>query len=484
MLSIEALESARPLAERFDQKRFIVTPRQDTPLELLVVHSRAGDDAMNGTSDTAADGVRVEIDSQQMALSAAAKDPIFETSAHDEVLDQVAGVCIPAVQGHIKFAKEVVAPAIDELVTCTTEAMASMTPSKLLGMEVEVQELPAPLTNSSFDTMVRKFEETPLNSPALTFNLPDQTGAELLEIMKTGSGSLDSDIEQFAATLGDGCLIAIWRDVFQIQQLPLEETRPKRFVDFLHDPECGLDNSLVIFLLARKLVENPLDGITMGLQAYETLMADYRDQAGAHLCRELNAFEEAEHNGAMVISYTTNRIVVNASIYRKWVESGGDNDVLFGNLLQATPYVMVADIDENAPQLSRAWQNHAALVATVECNKRFARTKEVLCSVFHKQMAEAAEEEQASGTSTEVICNKFDALLDDACEDDFECLYTLCLKLVCRSRFAKTEAERILGGIDRIKRKNPTLDIREAACISVLEYIAWWVANQMQVTAL
>lgn len=478
MLSIEALESALPLAERFDQKRFILTPRADTPLEMLVAHTRSAEEVVSTP-----DGVTVKIDTQQMSLSAAVKDPVFGDSSHDQVLDDVAAVCIPAVQGHINFAKTVVAPAVDELVTRTTDILSQLTPAKMLGMEVRVEEMPAPLQNGSFDAMVRKFEETPLDSPPLNFNLPEQTGTELLDIMKSGSGSLDGDIEQFAQQLGDGKLLSIWRNVFQQVEADVNSTRSFRFVDFLQDTECGLDNALVIFLLARKLVENPLDGITMNLQTYETLMADFRDQAAAHLCRELNAYESAEKSGAMVLNYTANEITVNPQLYRKWIEDGGNNEVLFGNLLQSTPYVMIEDIEANSVALARQWQNHSALVSTVEGNKRFSRTKETLCSVFRQQMREISEDESAKLPDVDATIRRFDDMLDDVVESDMECLYTLCLKLVCRSRFVKTEAERILAGIDRIKKKNPSLDIREAATISIIEYVAWWVGTQMQVTA-
>lgn len=477
MLSIEALESAIPLAERFDQKRMIVTPRADSPLEMLVAHTRSAEEVVSTP-----DGVHVKIDVQQMALSAATKDPVFGDSSHDQVLDDVAGVCIPAVQGHIAFAKTVVAPAVDELVTRTTDLISQLTPAKMLGMEVRIEEMPAPLQNGSFDSMVRKFEETPLDSPPLNFNLPDQSGAELLELMKTGSGSLDGDIEQFAHTLGDGALIGLWRDVFQKTEADLNATRVKRFIDFLQDQENGVDNALVIFLLARKLVENPLDGITMNLQSYETLMADFRDQAAAHLSRELNAYEQAEKSGAMVINYTSNEITVNPQLYRKWIEDGGNNDVLFGNLLQSNPYVMLEDIEANSVALARQWQSHAALVATVESNRRFQRTKETLAQVFRQQMREISDEESAKLPDVDATIRRFDELLDDVVESDMDCLYTLCLKLVCRSRFVKTEAERILSGIDRVKKKNPNLDIREAAMISMIKYVAWWVGTQMQVT--
>jgi hypothetical protein len=473
MLTIEALQSSLPLAERLDQRGFVALPRQDSPLEILCARTRSAEEVVSAT-----DGVTIKVDVQQMALSAATKDPVFGDCAHDTAIDDIAAVCIPAVQAHIKHAKTVVAPAVGELVQRTTEILSHQTAEKLLGMEVTVEDLPAPLTNGSFDSMVRKYEETPLNSPPLSFDLPDQTGQEIVDLMKTGSGSLDSEVEQFASTLGDGCLMGIWRDLFQQKQNDLVETTGMRFIDYLHDSECGLDNALVIFLLARKLVDNPLDGITMSLQTYETLMADFRDQAAAHLCRELDAIDQAERSGALVVKYTNNNVVVNAQLYRKWIDEGGENEVLFGNLLQANPYVMLADIEENAQQLKRAWANHSALVATVEQNKRFARTKEALASVFRQQMRDMDDAERAN-IDVEKAITRFDVLLDDVVESDMECLFTLALRLVCRSRFIKSEAERILSGIERVKKKNPQLDVREAAAISTIEYVAWWVSTQV-----
>ena len=85
MLSLQALESALPLAERFDQRKLLVLQRADTPLEMLVNRTRSPE-----TVTSSHDGVSIKVDLTQLAASAAIKDPVFGDSDHDNIFDQIA----------------------------------------------------------------------------------------------------------------------------------------------------------------------------------------------------------------------------------------------------------------------------------------------------------------------------------------------------------------------------------------------------------
>jgi hypothetical protein len=70
--------------------------------------------------------------------------------------------------------------------------------------------------------------------------------------------------------------------------------------------------------------------------------------------------------------------------------------------------------------------------------------------------------------------------LSEVSEIDMKDLWSVSLKLVCRSRFDHTQAERILSGIEEVKRDNPSIDVREAAAVSMIKYVAYWVSSQLK----
>lgn len=475
MLTREALNSGIPLTEVLDGKGLRLMAIPGTPLAELVKATRSNSNFTiqeNGSFTPDIGGIE---------YMANCRDEMIGGSSHDFTMDGITEVAIKAVREHIYFAKNIVAGAVQDLVEATNRTLSETTPSSLLGMEVVVWSPPAPMVHSLFTNMVRKFEEVPFESPSLSMKLPDLAVSEILELLQTGSGSFDATVAEWASSKGESFFINIWEKIFQIKQVELHDTKIVNFRDYTEDKLEGWDAALAIFLIARKLTDNPLKGTEMPLPAFNRLIVDYRNQAGARLCRALDDLNFAAKNKILIRSTTATVTVVNADVYREWIENGGDNEILFGNLLRAPLATTVATINEKADQLKAAWKQHAIMIATIENNKRFARTKDILDRHFQKQLADT-ENADITVANRMNILSTFREQLEMVRSDELDDLWSLCLRLVCRSRFPTTSAERILEGIERIHKQNPELDVREAAAASVIEYIAYWVSTQFKIT--
>lgn len=479
MLTVDSLNVAIPLTSILDSNNLQMVAIPNSPLDLLVSATRSDSSFYKSIN-----GNEVEIDTSGIVYIANAKDPVLNVSKHDVVMDDLVETISTAVKGHILFAKTVVAPAIEELATATITSLSERTPSSLLGMEVIVWTPPAPLLVPSFEDVVRKFEETPYDNPALKVKLPNVTFNELLDLMLSGSSNLDSAIKEWVAVKGETFFNGIWENIFQINPSEEINSAQKTFHDYVFDPVNGTDTALAIFLLSRKLADKVLPETEMNINAYNASMIEFRNQSGAKLSLAFDELNKIDKIQQLVKSTTKNTTVVNESVYRKWIEAGGENEVLFGNLLELPSAITVPEINDRADKLKASWNRHAALIATVERNRLFARTKEILSYQFQKQMREVPDGEEATIGNRETVVKMFNEQLDRVREDELNDIWTVCLKLVCRSRFCRTEAERILLGIERIKKENPTINIREAAAVSVIEYISYWLSTQMQVRAI
>ena len=476
MLTREALNASLPLTEKLDSLNLYLVPVVGTPLEALVNATRSDSNFVVRT-----DGGDCAPDIDSIEYIANCKDDATGASCHDAAMDDIVEVATKAVQGHITFAKTVVAPAVQDLVEKTAQSLNELTPSVLLGMEVVQYGLPSPLANSALESSVRRFAETPFDVPKLVMKSPDLGLADIKALFNSGSAGLDRDIEEWLAGKGDSFVQAVWSSVFQVKQYDSIDAPAKTFRDYIEDRVDGVDWALAIFLISRKLVDAPIEGIEMNLDLFESTAVEFRNQAGARLVRALDEDAQVAKSGVLVRSHTDRVTVVNASVYRSWIEAGGENEVLFGNLLTQPAHYTVDQINANAAGLKADWNRHAALTATVESNRKFDRTKSVMERHFTSQLAAITGDDIAVLGNAEGVLKAFRDQLELVNEDDVSDLYALALRLVCRSRFAHTDAERILAGIERIKRENPTVDVREAAAVSVIEYVAHWVGTQFKV---
>lgn len=477
MINRESIDSASALTERCDAQKLILVAVPDTPLAKLVMATRTDNVTVTSTQDgvTAVDAGFI----QDMANKV---DPETGICLHDQVIDEIAQTVIPAVRDHINFARTVVNPLVEELATKTTSVLNNLSINELAGAEIRVCETSAPYTNQALEGLISKYQGVAIDSPALIMNLPDLELDDIKELLKTGNSSLDKDVLEWLGTVGDDILSEVWSGVFQIKQIEPGMAFKKYFSDYMEDRECGGDYALVIFLLAYNLFNAPPTGTQMSIHQYETICADFRDQAANRIAREFERLDRVKKNGVLVENCNRLCVDVWGDVYRSWIEAGGDNDLLFGNALRDIPFTSVEQINANAESLKKAWEQRCQLVSVVERNRRFQTTKDLLAKHFVEQLVADGNgtTDLAESGGQEAVMKRFNAMMDEICEADLDNLFTLSLRLICCARYPHKAAYEILTGIDRNKRENPHLDVREAAMLSTFEYVFAWIASMIQ----
>lgn len=473
-LSPEAFQSAVPLANLGESRGFKFVAIEGTPLDALVKQSHA--DIAAGTA--AADGI-IRPNIENLTYMANVADAGMEGNQHDDLMTHWTNVVSAAVTDHLNVARTLVAPAVEDLVTQVVKNLSGQAQSSLLSMEVKVCELPEFVVASSFRDAYRRYEEVSLNNPEMNARLPARTDEELIELMKTGSSSVDKQIEAWAAGVGPDFLQAVWGTVFRQGQEDLYGTAGKAFKDLVDDQNTGFDWTLAIFLFANKLANDVIDDVEMDLRSYERTMVDFRDQSAAKLSRMVDAFEQAVETNMLVKSFVGKACTVYGPIYEKWLEEGGSNELLYGNILSDRREYTVDGVQARAEEFAETWNKHCQITESAESTRKFARTLETIEAEFRRSLAELDEPETLANRDT--ILKLFRAELDRVRPEDLSNLYQVCLRLVARSRFVQTDAEKILCYVERAKSENPTLDIREAAALATIWYVADWIAALIRV---
>lgn len=469
-LSPESVQIAMPLAEKFGHAGMSLTPFPGSPLAEL--HSASSSEVAFALT-SAGEGSLVE----SLAVVANMSEGLdAETpNQHLTVMNRYVEMISAAVQKHFQVARTVVAPAVQEYHERVVTTLGQITPSKLMGVEVVPMNVPEFFNNSNFESEYTRYEDLTLDSPALNMSLPNLDTETIIENLKTGSGGVDKQIEEWAAVVGHNKLKELYNEAFTQSM----DGEPKGWRALVEDKQCGLDNALALFLWARKLVGNPPEETAMSLDTYNERMEAVRDQAGAKLSRVRNELDRAMKNKMLVRNYDGSKTIVYPAVYEWFMDNGGSNELIYGNALSDNRQFSAEALIGRTEELAGIWNRHVAIVQRTEANNRFSRIVEALEIEFRRMLAEEGAEDNAEERHR--IQDMFVEQLGQVKPKDTECLESLCLRLMCRSRFYKTDAEKILLSINQNKEDNPSLDIREAAALALIEYVADWMAALIRV---
>lgn len=482
MLSEKSIETSRDLTEILDANKVILYPITGTPLYELTATSRAADTSLTWIKDEGGKPT-VSFYPEDILFMANNKSEMFgNKSEHDVAMDRIVDVISTAVRNHLNFARNVVVPQVTSLYEKTTDILKQYS-SGIIGMEVKVWNPPKPLSNTTVINAIKKFSDQQINDVKLTAKLPNMTTTEIVDIMKSGSGDLDMDVGEWLATTGLELVDDVWSSIFQSKG---NETGG--FKQYIYDKKdddkyLGINRALVVFMLARKLFDNPPADTEMSIDSFNNCMVDYRNQSALCLCNFINDIEKYDRIKQLVLTITDQRVtLVYEPVYREWINNGGENEILFANATLDRQFITVDDITNNSDALRNKWNNHVAVRSLVENNQAFTRTKDILYRTFRQNLLEEVNSDKESAFSKEGIVQemllRFQDEVSKLTEDDLKDLWNVCLKLVCRSRHSNTEAERILSGIELVSKNNPKISVREAAAVSTIKYISWWISTQ------
>ena len=484
MIRQETAEAAIAIAEEFDKRGLQITFADDSLLHAL--HTSATVDfnvpapyRAEGYTPT---GTQIQAESSFVPLGAA-------VSAHDDALDQCVGRIAQAVRQHVSFARNTVSPLVKELADRVQVALQAMPQEATFNPTIVRVDLPEPMLSNVFQSMVDDYRRVQYAAVRDVMPLPEHTGEEVQALLTTGVKLVDNDIQVWAQRLGASFFETVWATVFT-----RSPTARGTFAKLIDDRKTGPDAALAVYLLAKKLLDNPPEGVSGSLADYRDTLQRLIEQAGLRLIQAYDDKSRQEKNGLLVLSHDKSEVRVVAQVYDQWLGGGANVASLFGNLLGDKPRFHVHAIDEEAQDHIATWERYNAYLTSTLADRRHVDALKVIQFKLEQLVAEnlstcfaTAVETTQLTLETPIVQEalaKANDYLRSLSPKELENTWQVCTVLIAAKVFFYTDAYDILMGVDEALAENPGMEPAEAALLSMSKYVVRFMAEQLSVTTI
>lgn len=420
-------------------------------------------------------------------LQATTEGSLDSATQHSRELDAYIKDLGKLVTTHVSYAKNVIRPHVTELAEAIVAYLSDNRPKEASEQfSIQSLRLAAVLKDESFLDSLSYYKDKSVLTPDLSFSLEPKSREELTELVMTGSDRIDQLIVEWLSHLPGDYLVNTWNSFFTKTQTAngvLSYGDVTAMNAFERADQC-----LALYLLARKITDQ-VQSESIPLNAYKNIALQYTDYAGAALVDALKRIALSIKTKGMVLSVDNARkcAKVNGEIYGPWLEAGNSPEVILGLIVSGNQPSSMDLIDQNAEEYKRQWNSYVTFFNTSESNKSFQYTKDFIAAKFAEFFSnrDAVEEEFVVKNPAHVtsVVKRVQEEVDGLKTSDLKDPYAVALCLVAKHRFHYTSAYQILSDIHEAGHINPNVDVREAALLAVVNYVADYLAAQMTVSS-
>ena len=463
MISNSTLTNIAELAKTISEQGRVAVPVADSALALLC----------NNTTITGFDSGDDIV--EKIALES-------DNVVHNSMMDELVGTVSSAVCGHIDFAKNVVNPAIKEVVKYLGSHLDGYTSESVIDTRIERVSLPDFLLNKGIRGEIEGYSMGGVKKyiePEGVLNLPNIEFDKLPEAVTTGSGNLDTSIGTWLAGQPAGFLNEVY-EIFFVD--PKEHRRESvSMISYLNDFTLGYDRAIAIFLLARRIMNS---GQSQRNVDFGSRLKQFLEVSSYKVADFIKVMEDAERSEQIILSHdkVSKVIKVCTATYLPWLDKGNTPEVLYGASLANGNIFTASKLAERKDELLKAWGVHRAALNSSYRNSYHNGYITALRDGFYKDMVTMTEPEleyhAQNPNAKDEIAKLLEIELREVSLDDRKDHYRTVTRLVARARFFYTDVYKFLSTVDELTKDNNT-SLEEALCIATIEYVDDYVSGQI-----
>lgn len=461
MIRESSIISATPLAEKMADSGIVLEPVRVTPLSEMVDEF-----------------VALEPSSVSEISSASQHRGLDGKVAHDETMANILETVTTVIENNLKLAQSVVNPIIRTVVEDTDRYVKDQEHAMVNHLSVLPIFHHDIWQNSALRAMVEKYGDTAATRDKIKGVYPSLSVEELLEAVKTGVSRIDEEVQQWIEEIGTEVLTEAYKAVFERLEIGELRVTGDTFYDFLHRRQ-DRDKVLIAFLIARSFDRNAPEGVPLDKQAHTDYCLTVMEQTARWLCHQYTRDDKVAKTGDLAIYYQNDIIEVDGKNYNAWLAAGGQPEILFGAAITDREINKDALLERKAEYL-KAWSRQERIRKIELGNHLISHVTVGLKQAVARQINELSDDDLVV-EDRGVYHDRLHAALKGLSEKDVNDLYTLARRIVCDVIFPHTEAKNVLEHIEEVSKREPDLDMREAALIATCNLVTDWICTNIKV---
>lgn len=404
---------------------------------------------------------------------------------HSVLMNDCVKLLSTAVTNHIKIAKTVVLPKIkailDEYDIMNAQS-SSMTPRDPLGnSEIVIYDRPELISNSEIVDVIEKYKGSDLVEPLSSLNLEVPSTEAIILGCTTGDKNLDEDIIAYLHSVPE-------MDVVEAYIRFFGNCKSHFSPDNLLKAN-GYDRlvaGVVGYMTAIRLLDNIPDGITMSSKDYINFLSEVINFSGTLISTAVDMIEGYDRTETLLLSRGDDPykpvVCVNGNIYREWIKDNSEELVIASSVASRPRYTVPA-IASHKEEIMNEWVSYCALAKINNTREAVKNTKSMLYAYGYSSELTELENSYLTRDSEYMVKVKknVDNYVSNLSGIDLEDMDNVCLHLIAKCRFYFTSAYVILSAMNEAYRINNDLEPREAALLSVIDYLVEYMSSQINV---
>ena len=478
MLSEHTIDKVLNLAKDLCDKGYKLTTKPDTPLALLCNSSSP---FIDGIVPNVAE--HPEISTEDLTdVVVKEYSEVSDNLSHNGELKAISDQIRKAVEVHLSFVHNTVLANVKEYSEYMLKEKEGFEGNPTTDFNIKQIAIPVLLANPLFTDELDKVAGLSYLEPNGVCKYDTKGPEELQAIIATGNNNVDADIQKWLLTNnGIKALVNNWLNYFS--DIVTGDNTPQ-VINAIECPECGIDNAIAIYLLARGVKHNKPEGSGLDDNALDRLMTEYMEVTAIRILNIMKQHVSQAQQDIVVITYDypNKTVVVNKPKYVEWLNSGGKNEVLLGALLGHMRLTTKHQLIEGTEKALKEWYNYYSAATTKYKNDLMNRFLTALSSKFFSMLNtrdEIEAERFKNPEHVDTVAAKFKEELSGVSFSDMECIDYTCLRLMTKARYYYTPAFTILDTIKTITEENPDMDVKDAAMVATINYVTDYVADQI-----
>jgi len=393
-------------------------------------------------------------------------------------------VLATAVTNHIKIAKTEVLPKVKDLVDVFDNIKnngGSSYSDPLSSSKIVIYDKPVLASNNDIAEILDQYKDYELIVPNKRLNLEATSAEKVILGCTTGNSSLDEDIIEYLNSIPVSVVTGAFVTFF---------SGPTNYVEGNDILKLNgyerFSYGLIGYLTARRLLDNIPDGVNMSMKDYNSVVADIMNFSGGLMSTGIDMIDGYYRTQTLLLGKAdlaySPVVGVCGEVYREWIKDNSE-ELVIASSVSDRPRYTVSSIEAHKEEIMNEWNSFCTLYKINSERRHIDEIKATLVSYAYTDTLTDFEKEYAADNKDylSIVKQNADSYVNSLSGTDLENLDNVCLHLIAKCRYYFTSAYVILSAMNEAYKLNSELEPREAALLSIIDYLASYMSSQVTV---